>query len=226
MVRGGVRQRQRASRVTARSIRFRRNRVGRFIDEYFTFSVKSGATQTINWGSISTVPKGCNCRPVFLSVQAFAGFDPAPINDSNPGYIVPAAISCQLYSPETTICATSPPIVTSTSASRVRVNYPRSADWFSYTAVAAKKSVAQIDAICLGASGAAVDHYTRGIAHLRYRVSNEVLTPTCPTALNPDGSVVTMASAMPIPQEVSEQSPSTPSLQEFALVSLSEPASD
>lgn len=230
MVRGGNRQRR--GRVTVRSIgRRNRNRLGRFIDEYFTFSIKSGSTQVINWGSITTVPKNVNARPVFLSVQAFAGFDPAPINDSLPGYLVPAAISCQLFSPELTICATSPPMVTSTAASRLRVGYPRSADWFSYSSIAAKKAVAQIEAICLGPSGTSVDHYIRGVAHLRYRISNEVLTPTCPTVLRPDGSRVESmtvdahSNAQCDANSVlnSDSTPSTPILREFSLVSLSEP---
>lgn len=148
--------------------------------ETFTFSVAIGSTTTVSRSTLTSLPIRCNWRPVWFEVEAMAF---VPGTTSLPGFVAPVA--CQLNFLE----GGSPTVAVVVSVSRcipvgavprrVRVVYPRSADWRSFSALDTEQ-VANISATCIGTTGAGTG-YLRGVGRILFNLSQEDVVPTCPT---------------------------------------------
>lgn len=174
---------RRASRGSRRT-QGRRNYGVHIGDEFLTFSVSQGQTSTFTIGNISTMPARCNFRPLFACTEVTAAYIPGTANDSTPGYFSPAAIDLQLTNPSGDIVSTSRPTVLGANPRRVWARYPRSGDWFPYTSPPTTK-LGTINAVCLGQPGYS-NGYIRGVIHIRYQFSYEVLIAVCPKFLTDD----------------------------------------
>jgi hypothetical protein len=173
-------------------------------DEFLTFSIKLGASQNITLLNISTRPKDCNIRIMSITVSAAQPVVPGPNNDQTSGYFTAGALDVQLYD-NTTVCSTSRPQVLGANPRSIWARMPRGKGYIPYNASTAL-NIAQINAICLGrASLQNNDVFIRGLIHIRYSFSFEVLIATCPVHLcdtdNTDNS----------PSTSSDASSSTPS---------------
>lgn len=174
MPRGGGSRRPRASRRRGGS----RNHIG---DEFLTFSLNLGSSQGLTFASLSTRPAKCAIRPIFMKLTATAAYSPGLANDALGGFQVPAAVDMQLKDPSNKVVAASRPVMLGTVPLSAWVRYPRSGDWFSPD-TAPTTPLANFNAICLGttATGGKAA-YIRGIIHIRYAFSYEVLVATCPS---------------------------------------------
>lgn len=146
-------------------------------DEYLTFAVLSGQSQPIHYADLSTVPKRCAIRPLFIAIETTHGYRPAPASDQFAAYFTPSAIDVQMISNGKT-CATSRPVVLGAQPRKIIVRAPRSMDWLSPAAPLATE-IGVITSICLGTS-AAINSTVRGLIHIRYAFSYEILTGSCP----------------------------------------------
>lgn len=150
-------------------------------DEFLTFSIKVGGSANVTFGNLTTRPANCAIRPVFISIEAREGYVPGLANDSGDGWSVPSGFDIQMFDPSSKVVSVSRPRVLGAAPRRTFVRYPRSGDWFPHNAVSGDK-IAVMTALCFGpASTGGRDAFVRGIIHVRYAFSFEVLTGACPT---------------------------------------------
>lgn len=140
-----------------------------------TVSIAEGNTVNVTVSSLSTRPASCNFRPVFLSIESTTAYAP------NATDFVPMAVQLVMLSPAGDIVSSSAPTTLGMVPRKVFVRYPRSSDWWPYNNVGGSH-VARVTAVCLGkSSDATTVAYLRGVIHVRYLVSKEILSGTCPT---------------------------------------------
>lgn len=141
-----------------------------------TFSLAVGSTLNITVGNLSTRPSTCNFRPVLMSIESTTAYAP------NASDFVPTAVQLIMLSPAGDIVASGSPTTLGMVPRRVFIRYPRSSDWWPYNNVASSH-IARITCVCLGpsSSDATTVAYLRGVIHIRYLVSREILSGTCPT---------------------------------------------
>lgn len=144
------------------------------LSEYFTFSVKAGASQNV-LKNVLSVPKGRDFRPLSFKVETLAWLPYA----SMPGSICPGAVQLQLYDPQGNSVAVSRVSVTGSVPRTVSVAYPRSGDWFP-SGAEGNAILGVISADCIANMGG--DHYVRGVGYFTYELSKEVVSATCPVA--------------------------------------------
>lgn len=160
----------------------RRRRGGRLsYIETFTFSVTAGAVSTVTKATLSSLPLRCNFRPLWFETEVIAF---VPGSTSLPGFVAP--VGCQLSllegqdSSVVTTVSVSPCKVVGAVPCRVRVRYPRSADWRSYTS-APTAQIASIASVCVGPSGTGTSTVLRGVGRIYFLLQNEDIVPSCPS---------------------------------------------
>lgn len=167
-----------------RTTRSRRQRgLGHIGDEYMTFSVAAGSTLEIALSSVSTRPANTNFRPIFVAVECTQPCVVASASGDIAPSVLPGAVDVQIKDPSGKIVGTSRPHVLSAVKSRTYVRYPRSGDWFPVGGGASK--LATVTSICLGPAGTTtLGQYLRGLIHIKYQFSYEILTGSCLTHLS------------------------------------------
>lgn len=149
--------------------------------EQFTFSTTFGATSTITRATLTSLPQRTNFRPIWFEVEACT-FVP-PTSTSSTFGSAPCAMQLQFLEGGT------PSIAVTVNVSRcvpcgpiprrLRLHYPRSADWRSYDALQTEQ-LCSINAVCIGSTGGG-SGYLRGIGRILFALQQEEVVPTCPT---------------------------------------------
>lgn len=182
------RRRNNRRRTAGRGRRGGSNREGRFC-EIITFSVQIGLSTTVTISKCNSWPANRSVRPVRVRVQVSPGYVPIVANGDSVSGPVPTAVQVRFYGPSGNINAESMPVAIGNANPRnVSLRYPRTEDWFPYSADKNTKLLI-LSAICLGAIGGDRDGFVRGIVFLECEFSHEVLSTSCPTYTHIEESI-------------------------------------
>lgn len=155
-----------------------RSRTGRYIDESFSLSTQVGITANVNVSNISTRPHGCNFRPVWFELEATTAYVPSTANQA--GFYSPSFAQLTLNGPDGNTVSISRCTVLGSQPKKIRVFYPKSSPWFSYSETTSIV-LCSISNGCLGAQIS--DSFIRGLIHARIEYSRELIDATCPKEL-------------------------------------------
>lgn len=198
-------------------------------DEFITFSCKLGASQDIKVQNLSTLPKNCNFRIVWIKVTASQPLVPGPANDQTSGYFTAGGLDLVIYDNNNVIITSSKPQVLGANPRSVWVRSPPGKAYFPYN-MAGSAVIGQLSALCFGKPSLYTDTgYIRGLIQIRFSFSYEILSSTCPTLqhlcdTDPDGDDASSAyevidgeglaqglcASLPLPGSTAGPSTSTP----------------
>lgn len=144
----------------------------------FTFSLLQGNEMDVKVANISSRPPRCNFRPLWLEVQV-CGYQPG--SSSTSGWLAP--VGCQLAcrsEADGVYCATSKLIACAAVPRKIRVYYPRSADWYPWN-ISDGTTLFTIIAICIGPTvDSNTKGYLRGVGRVAMIYQEEYATAGCP----------------------------------------------
>lgn len=148
------------------------------IIENFTFSALQGNEVDITVGTLSSRPPRCNFRPLWFEVQV-CGYQPG--SSSTSGWLAP--VGCQLAcrsEADGVFCATSKLVMCASVPRKIRVYYPRSADWYPWN-VTDSTIMFTIIAVCIGPTvDSNTKGYLRGVGRVACVYQEEYATSACP----------------------------------------------
>lgn len=157
----------------------RRRRAGKVQKymELISFSLSVGSSVSLTKGQLSGLPSNHNWKPHMIAVEVAPGYIPA--TSTHVASYCPIAINVQITEAAASV-STSKTLVISNQPRTVRVFYPPSQDWLSYS-LNNGVQFGIIEAVCIGNPGQTA--YARGIARVIVHLQPEVLPPSCPTML-------------------------------------------
>lgn len=156
-----------------------RGRLPRLVIDNFTFSTIQGNVSTVPRSLLSSLPPSSNFRPLWFEVEV-CGYQPGSTSTS--GWLAP--VGCQIgfrSEADGTYTSNSRLMLAGATPKRLRVYYPRSADWYPWN-LASSTTIADITAVCVGPTvDSNTKGYLRGIGRIAFHVQEESVTAACPS---------------------------------------------
>jgi len=143
--------------------------------ENFTFTVESGTISNVLVRVLGNRPPRSNFRPLWFEVEACAY-----IPGSGDPTFSPVAMQLTMSSEDDgSYVATSPLKLVNNLPVRLRVQQPRSSDWWAYN-TKSDTVVCSVHAVCAGKPPTENKVFLRGIGRVGLLVQEEVTVATCP----------------------------------------------